>query len=211
MANQAAKQFYMRPMEVDDIAVLALWFERLSDLTLFDSQSTLPVNKEILHKDWERAITGNLPRSCFWYSIENEQEELIGLAGIEAISHTNGDCVLPIILSREMRHQGLGMQIAAMLIDMAFSELRMNRITTYYRADNEVTRNLVASLGFHEEGRMRQARFSGGQYFDQMVVGLLASDWQDGRSAVVNKKNDNIELRFGRDARSSNPWPQQYS
>ena len=211
MANPPAQQFYMRPMDVDDISVLALWFERLSDLTLFDSQSTLPVSKEVLQKDWERTITGSLPGNCFWYSIENKAGELAGLAGIDSVSYTNGDCVLPIILSSKMRHQGLGVQIAAMLIDMAFNELRLNRITTYYRADNQVTRKLVASLGFNEEGCLRQARFNHGRYYDQMVVGLLASEWQNSRSSLVNRINDKIELRFGRGESAGNPWPNQQS
>lgn len=207
MASAAKKQFFMRPMNGDDLATLALWFEQICDLTLFDSQSTLPVNEKILQKDWEREISGGQPRNCYWFGIDDQEGELVGLAGIDSISYINGDCVLPIILTRKVRHQGLGLQIAAMLIDMAFDELRLHRITTYFRSDNEASRKLVTSLGFAEEGRLRQARFSAGRYHDQVVVGLLASEWHDQRPAVIKRANGNITLRFGRGDSAGVPWP----
>lgn len=211
MAGQAAETFFMRPMAPEDIVTLSLWFERLADLTLFDSQSTLPVNEDILKKDWEKAISGNLPRSSFWFGIEDTAGTLVGLAGIEAISYINGDCVLPIILASKNRQQGLGLQIAAMLIDMAFDELRLNRVTTYYRADNKATKKLITALGFTQEGCMRQAQYSRGNYHDQIVVGLLASEWNGQRAQVSKRTSDTVKLRFGREDRSSEPWPQHNS
>ena len=51
----------------------------------------------------------------------------------------------------------------------------LNRITSYYHADNEGSRKLTERVGFEVEGRMRQAWFSGGLYADMVVVRDSAS------------------------------------
>lgn len=207
MAPAATKQFFMRPMTLQDVPVMSVWFERLTDLSLFDSQSSLPANVQSVEKDWEKAVSGDEPRRSFWFGIEDADAELVGVAGIESVSFVNGDCVLPIILASHVRARGLGIRIAALLIDMAFNQLRLNRVTTYYRSDNKATEKLITALGFTQEGRMRNARFAGGRYHDQVVVGLLVDEWPDLRKTLVKRLDATIELQLGRPGQAAKPWP----
>ncbi len=211
MGKDAKHKFYMRPMEHDDIPSVALWLEELEDLTLFDSQSSLPVNRDLVRRDWKKTVSGSMKRNCYWFAIESGDGELVGVAGIDAISNVNGDCVLPIILTRDVRQKGLGVRIAGMLIDMAFGELRLHRITTYYRADNIATQNLVKALGFQVEGRLRQARFAHGRYYDQIAVGLLASEWKQTRPTIAGELGGGVELRFGRIGSQTRAWPDSHN
>ena len=209
MAGKTTIHFCMRPMTIDDVPVMSLWFEQAADLSLFDSQSSLPVSRQSVEKDWEKTLAAGLPRGSYWFGVEDEQGELAGIAGLEGINYVNGDCVFPIFLATHVRRIGLGIQVAAMLLDMAFSQLRLNRVTTFYRSDNQATKKLVRSLGFTKEGSMRNARFVGGQYYDQIVVGLLAEEWPARRAALIERTGRELQLRLGCATPETNPWPEQ--
>ena len=204
---EPTSQFYMRPMTMDDVPAVAGWFEQLSDHSLFDSRTGVPANAASIEKDWQDAINGAEPRKSFWFSVDDKKGNLAGIAGLENVSYINGDGVLPLILETRQRRKGLGVRIVAMMLDMAFDQLRLNRVTTFYRADNSASAKLITGMGFVEEGRMRQARYAGGRYHDQVFVGMLADEWPDLRANLAKSLDASVALHFGRPHQASEPWP----
>jgi RimJ/RimL family protein N-acetyltransferase len=200
-------QFYMRPMTMDDVPTIAGWFEQLADHSLFDSRAGLPANAASIEKDWQKSINGAEPRTSFWFSVDDAQSNLAAIVGLENVSYINGDGVLPLILASQERSKGLGIRIVAMVLDMAFDQLRLNRVTTFYRADNAASAKLINGIGFVEEGRMRQARYAGGHYHDQIFVGMLAQEWPEHRANLVQSLNSAVDLHFGRAGQKPKAWP----
>jgi RimJ/RimL family protein N-acetyltransferase len=83
----------------------------------------------------------------------------VAIGGLQSVNYIHGDAVLPILVKKSARGHGLGMQIAFLLLDIAFDRLRLRRVTTYFRSDNQRSERLTRRAGFVQEGLLREAWF----------------------------------------------------
>lgn len=74
------------------------------------------------------------------------------------------------------RHQGQGLMSEAVRAAtvFAFETLGLHRVEANYREDNARSARLLARLGFHIEGRRREASYADGRWWDSVVTSLLA-------------------------------------
>ena len=75
--------------------------------------------------------------------------------------------------------RGLGSEAIALLMDFAFSELKLNRIELEVYEFNERAIHVYEKIGFRHEGRKREALNWQGTHYDALVMGLIASDWRN--------------------------------
>ena len=211
MAAKDQQPYCMRPMTLDDIETVSLWLEHLADLCLFDRSTPVPVNKSVMEDSWKDVLTAPNPRRGYWFALDDSAGEIVGIAGIENINYTNGDGILAIYLSEPARGKGLAAKASCFLLDLAFDQLRLNRITSYYREDNDVTAKLINTIGFSKEGLMRKAWFVGGKYFDIVVVGILGDEWVKSRKRLEVELGGSTNLQFGRPPWSARVWPNKLS
>lgn len=185
-------------MQSDDIAHLALWFLNVRELALFERRVRLPQTEEAMKAtSWRNAwVTCQQPEH-YWLAIEDFKQQTCGFVGLEQIDYLNGDCLLPMFLSRPVRRRGLGKLAAAVVIDVAFDQLRLNRVSSAYRADNEGSCRLLAALGFKIEGRRRSSRYSEGLYLDEISCGLLRDEWRASQEDRLACNPRDISLTFG--------------
>ncbi len=208
MTAKDQQRYCMRPMTVDDLDTVALWFEHLADLCLFDRSSPVPVNRTALEGNWKDSLASTGPQRGYWFALDDASGDIVGIAGIENINYTNGDGILAIYLSDQARGKGLAAKASCLLLDLAFDQLRLNRITSYYREDNDVTAKLTNTIGFSKEGLMRKAWFVGGKYFDIVVVGILGDEWAESRKKLAVELGGSTQLQFGRPPWSARVWPE---
>jgi ribosomal-protein-serine acetyltransferase len=76
-------------------------------------------------------------------------------------------------------HEGRGLVTAACraLIDLAFGELGLHRVTIRVAPDNARSRAIPERLGFTQEGVMREAGRTSLGHNDLVVYGLLHREW----------------------------------
>ncbi len=209
MASKDSQQYCMRPMSPEDLDVVSLWFEHLADLSLFDRNSPVPINKTIIERSWKEVLTAAEPRRGYWFTIDNAAGDVLGIVGIESINYVNGDGVLAVYLSEQIRRKGLGIRASCLLLDLAFEQLRLNRVTSYFRADNEASQKLTAMVGFSQEGVIRQGWFASGKSFDVHMVGILKREWSKTRKKLEKQLDASIQLKFGRSPSGARVWPEQ--
>ncbi|MEQ8937009.1 MAG: GNAT family N-acetyltransferase [Amphiplicatus sp.] len=74
--------------------------------------------------------------------------------------------------------QGVGKAAMRALMAYAFDTLAANRLWLDTLHDNVRAQHVYRSLGFVEEGRLRQAMKLGGAFHDLLLFSLLAEDWR---------------------------------
>ncbi|MFK7869470.1 MAG: GNAT family N-acetyltransferase [Roseobacter sp.] len=190
-----------RPMGQEDIPRIADWFWNASDASLFDRSLPVPVSTDALRAQWSHAFEETTPPSAFWYIAETENQTPLGIGGLEKINYIQGDAVLPFFVAEPFRKRGLARVMAISLTDMAFSQLRLHRLTTYYRSDNIGSKKILDRLGFTQEGRLREGWFTDGIRKDIVVAGILGSEWASQRDKVIADIEKNCSLTF-----SPNCW-----
>jgi ribosomal-protein-serine acetyltransferase len=83
--------------------------------------------------------------------------------------------------------RGLVTRAMAVLLDQAFGPLGLARVTLHIEAANQRSRAVAGRLGFTEEGVHREAfSFPDGRR-DDVVYGLLAAEWQVGRTRLLSR------------------------
>jgi RimJ/RimL family protein N-acetyltransferase len=82
-----------------------------------------------------------------------------------------------IALVPEARGLGVGTAALAQLIDFAFQRRNLRRLHLSVLASNVAGLASYRKLGFVEEGRRREHCWVQGAYEDEIVMGLLRSEW----------------------------------
>lgn len=82
-------------------------------------------------------------------------------------------------LAPEHHGQGYGSDAAARMIQYAFEDRNLRRVSARSGSFNDASINLLESLGFEHEGTLRQAAWFRGEYHDIYWYGLLREEWQE--------------------------------
>ena len=207
MSDSSVTLYALRPLEKTDLPIVAGWFQDVDDLAAFDRLTRVPLGLDACERAWEGSL-GNAPASgrC-WFKVEAETGNAVGIVGLEGISPVNRDAVIPLFVEKAARRTGIGIRAVALVLDLGFRQLGLNRITSYYRADNEKSRKLTTRLGFEVEGRMREAWFADGRHFDMLAVGLLRNEWLTRREALARELDRKTIVTLGGGVESPWAWP----
>lgn len=209
MPDKPISVFKLRPLEKTDLEAITPWFQDIEDLARFDRTSRIPFNLPQTEEVWSDVF--NASESCrkCWFAVVSDSGQVLGLAGLEAISPVNRDAVVAMFVEKSARRLGLAIRATALVVDFAFRQLGLNRITSYYRGDNHISRDLVERLGCQVEGTMRQAWYADGTFHDMIVVGVLRQDWMDRRLILAKELDPRTVVTFGTEKVSGWSWPPQ--
>lgn len=106
---------------------------------------------------------------------------IAGLVGFHAVSWTNRSTSIGYWLAATHEGRGLMTRSCAALVQHAFMEWDLNRIEIRCATGNARSRAIPERLGFHLEGRVREAEWLYDHFVDHAVYGLLRSDWAAAR------------------------------
>lgn len=63
------------------------------------------------------------------------------------------------------------------LVDLGFSELRLERIWLKVWTENDRARRACEKAGFVHEGTTRHDRYEGGRFTDAHIMSILRDEW----------------------------------
>lgn len=207
MPDNTQKSYSLRPLEKADLVCVARWFQDVGDLAVFDRGARVPYDLPTCERLWNMSgNTDDAGEKC-WFAITSEAVEVIGIVGLERISHVNRDAVIALYVDPSNRRTGIGIRASTLMLDFAFRQLGLNRVTSFYRADNTGSRDLTARAGFTIEGTMRKAWFADGIFHDMVVVGILADEWTGIRAVLADDLDSDTVIAFGDTTTSRYTWP----
>lgn len=91
----------------------------------------------------------------------------------------NGTAQVELMLAPQHRGHGHGTDALEALVDLAFGELPMHRLTAGTHTDNAAARAVLAKSGFVHEGISRAACLHRGRRHDLAVFSLLRPEWEE--------------------------------
>lgn len=138
-------------------------------------------------------MPSNLPTEERWYEEANRNhdviqlliwadDERVGAIELDPIDREDGTAELAFWIHPDHQERGYAREAVGLVVDYAFAELRLHKVTANAFATNEASRHLLADLGFAEEGIGREDAYLDGRYVDTHYFGLLADEWRDRRS-----------------------------
>jgi RimJ/RimL family protein N-acetyltransferase len=164
----------LRPVEERDLDLLACWRNDPDNRQFFFSTALIYPDGQ---KKWFDALIAD--RSRVLFIIENREGKPVGMIGLGKIDARNQECEGgPIVVAKEERQHGYAEEAIELLLKYAFEELNMNRFYCYCYPFNRVV-ELMKMFGFKEEGVLRQAVFTQGQFHDKILLALLREEWKD--------------------------------
>lgn len=209
MPDKPNSVFKLRPIEKADLEVVTPWFQDIEDLARFDRTSRIPFNLAQTEDVWGEVFNASGSNSKCWFVVESASGDVLGMVGLEAISPVNRDAVIAMFVEKSARRLGLAIRATALVADFAFRQLGLNRLTSYYRDDNHISRDLVTRLGCRVEGTMRQAWYADGEFHDMVVVGVLKEDWLAQRPILAKELSPETIVTFGSGKPPIWSWPPQ--
>ena len=103
--------------------------------------------------------------------------KVVGTVSLKNISHSMGYAEIGYGVAES--HQGKGIATAAikLLIDRIFRETALRRLMAFVHEENIGSCRVLEKLGFQEEGLLREHYVINGMPVNEVLYGLLKSEW----------------------------------
>lgn len=165
----------LTPLKREDMVAIAPFFADTSALYYYLPDKLMPRNDEqlrVLMEDWNDGER-NLVFACQY------KGRTIGIVSLSDIDFISGNGELGVMISDvEVRGKGFATEAVMLMLDYAFGELRLHRITVRVAPENEASLHLFRKVGFVQEGRMREVMRRRDGYGDLLLFGLLEDEYR---------------------------------
>jgi RimJ/RimL family protein N-acetyltransferase len=165
----------LRRVERDDIPTFVRWF---GDPAV---REFLLINRPISKAEEENWFENQLKNeSIELFAIEtNDGENVhIGNIALEDINWLHRHAELGIVIGeKDYWGKGYGSDAIRTLLGFAFHEMNMHRVYLCVYEDNVRGIRAYEKCGFKHEGRMREAIFRKGRYYDELRMGILCHEF----------------------------------
>lgn len=116
-------------------------------------------------------------------------DRLVGTCALSQMDGDHGSALYHITIGeKDAWGNGYGTEATRLMVGHAFGNLGLHRIALTVFAFNERAKRSYEACGFTAEGRAREAIRRDGQWWDEILMSILESEWRrmrrDGRDGV---------------------------
>ena len=169
---------YLSPRNSEDVETFTKW---LNDFQVTDglgrSGLMVTLNGE---KQYLENVHDNDNTRYYFVIVTLENDEMIGTVSLENINYINRSAKLGIFIGEEKhRGKGIGKEAIQLILDYGFHYLNLNSIQLSVFAFNERAIACYKKCGFKEVGRLREAYYLNGKYYDKILMDILKSEFHE--------------------------------
>ncbi len=163
----------LTPITRADAPQLFRWIND-RDLVRFNS-AYRPVH-EPNHVQWLQGLAARSDLVAFAIRLRR-QGHLVGVCQLTGLSLVHRSAELQIRLGDpRARGRGLGTEAVRLLLDHAFRDLNLHRVSLLVFDTNRAAIRTYERAGFRHEGTLREAAFIGGEYVDVRLMAILRAE-----------------------------------
>ena len=127
-------------------------------------------------RDWGRELP---PRARPFAFVHTAETRVIGFGGLYWTgSGKRWQAELGYTLHHDYWRQGYTSEAGAALVRFGFTELHLHRIFAECHPDNTGSAGVMRRLGMRYEGWMREAEWSGSEWWDMLHYAILEHEWR---------------------------------
>jgi RimJ/RimL family protein N-acetyltransferase len=118
-------------------------------------------------------------KDTYNFAIESlESGEYLGGCGINEVDWKNSVAVVGIFLGKPFWNKGFGSDAMRILLRFIFEQMNINKVNLNVYSFNERAISSYVKCGFKVEGRLRQRVYRDGKYHDEVIMGILRSEFK---------------------------------
>lgn len=167
----------LRKMTVDDAETYHTW---RNDIEVMQSTSPsldlylMEETKDFVH----HVILGSSTSKSYMIMDKESAAKPIGVVALVHIDwkNRNAECIIDIG-EKSNWGKGYGAEAMTLLLDYAFLEMNLHRVSLRVFSFNDKAVKLYEKLGFQHEGTARQSLFRGGAWHDIIHMGMLQTEY----------------------------------
>lgn len=166
----------LRKMTPDDVELYHKW---RNDIEVMKSTNPfLDVYSKEATKEFVNHVILASHNAKSYIIVEKESEMPIGVASLINIDYKNrnAECIIDIG-EKEYWGKGLGSEGLILLLDYAFYEMNLHRVSLRVFSFNGWAIRMYTKLGFKQEGNSRQSLFRDGKWYDIIHMGILQNEY----------------------------------
>lgn len=173
VASLSGEKVTLRPAEDRDFKLLYKWYND-DELNRLAGWSNSKVTADKLRYNMSRSF-GYDPMNLV---IDNENGIPIGTIQLYDFNEQDKSCKLGIrIGDRNYWSKGYGEDAIKTILEYAFMKIDIYRVALKVYEYNERAVKCYIKCGFQTEGRTRQSAYIDGKYYDEIIMGILKSDY----------------------------------
>lgn len=168
----------LRPVEQEDIEFIQ---RVMNDPSVWRPALDInPMNGNLAAAFFEDVLTTERDVHC----LVCHDDDPVGLISVSESQYGPTDTFrarsaeLAYWIAPEHHGKGYGSEAAATIVEYAFTDRNLRRLSAHVGDFNDASIALLESLGFTHEGTQRETAWYQGEYFDMHWYGLLRSEWQ---------------------------------
>ena len=169
------KRVILREQREEDAEFFAYWFNQPK--VMFQCGFEKPTSEE---EERERINFSHKTEDSVWFTITDLDGNIIGETGLLRMFPAWHCTDLTIIIpDPEKQHKGYGTEAIRLVLDMAFNEFEMNRVSIGVVGLNAEALDFYKMIGFKQEGIQEQGYYYNGEYSDFIMMRILRREWSN--------------------------------
>ncbi len=181
MAGKSAwqgKLIRLRAVEPEDWEQFFKW-DQDTEFARYGYRVELPGSREQSRKWTQELATAAVKNDEFRWVIETLDGEFAGTINTHTCRPRVGTFRYGVGIRREHWRKGYATEVIRLVLTYFFHELRYQKVNVEVYEFNTASLELHRKLGFREEGRLRRTVYTGGQYYDEFLLGMTREEFEE--------------------------------
>ena len=168
------KNVVLREQREEDAEFFAFWFNKPEIRFQCGFTETTDVEKERKYiNEYHRT------EDSVWFTITDTDGNILGETGLLRMFPAWHQTDLTIIIpDPEKQHKGYGTEAISLMLNMAFDEYEMHRVSIGVVGLNTDAIEFYRRIGFKQEGIQEDGYFYNNEYSDFVMMRILRDEWK---------------------------------
>ncbi|MDQ0351899.1 RimJ/RimL family protein N-acetyltransferase [Alkalibacillus filiformis] len=174
----SSNRIYLRKVELGDTELYQSWRNDVD--VMYSTNPSLDVYSYEDTRSFVENVLVNSNTSKSYIIVERNGETPIGITSLINMDYKNrnAECIIDLG-NKQYWGKGYAKEALTLLLNYAFMELNLHRVSLKVFDFNEAAIQLYQKLGFKEEGRAREALYRNGKWYDVIHMGLLKDEFNN--------------------------------